>query len=195
MTREEAGQIICQMSGDFHADAVWLETERLILRPLNREDLWDLHALRTQPEVARMAGWQVSDNLEATEKWLQESICDGENLAVVLKETGRMVGTLSLQKRPWHIYPIDRNLRGRELGCDLGKEYWGRGLMPEALKALCRFCFETLHYDFLTAGHFVGNRQSRRVIEKCGFTMLFEDDRRLPSGQTVHLCTYILERR
>ena len=60
------------------------------------------------------------------------------------------------------------------MGYVIGKDHWGRGLMPEAVKAVIAYCFETLHYDFLTCGHFLRNSQSRRVIEKCGFRFLKE---------------------
>ena len=44
--------------------------------------------------------------------------------------------------------------------------------MPEAVKEVIRYCFDTLHWDWVTCAHFISNRQSRRVIEKCGFTYL-----------------------
>ena len=54
----------------------------------------------------------------------------------------------------------------------LSKAYWGRGLMPEAVNEVIRYCFAELGAELLTVGHFEGNEQSRRVIEKCGFTFL-----------------------
>ena len=60
------------------------------------------------------------------------------------------------------------------MGYILSKEYWGRGLMPEAVKAVIHYCFQVLGYDYVTCGHFQRNSQSRRVIEKCGFQFLEE---------------------
>lgn len=51
----------------------------------------------------------------------------------------------------------------------LSKDYWGKGLMPEALNEVIRYCFEDLKLDFLVCGHFTDNNQSKRVQEKCGF--------------------------
>ena len=62
--------------------------------------------------------------------------------------------------------------KGREIGYVLSKDYWGQGLMPEAVKAVISWCFESLHYDFLICCHFDWNVQSKRVIEKCGFRFL-----------------------
>ena len=46
--------------------------------------------------------------------------------------------------------------------------------MPEAVQAVIDYCFRELRYDYLTCAHFVRNGQSRRVIEKTGFTFLKE---------------------
>ena len=64
------------------------------------------------------------------------------------------------------------DFKGREIGYVLAKDYWGRGLMPEAVKAVIDWMFEHTDIDFLTCGYFVHNRQSKRVQEKCGFHFL-----------------------
>ena len=51
----------------------------------------------------------------------------------------------------------------------LGKPYWGRGLMPEAVNAVKALLFDELDLDFLTCGYYEYNAQSKRVQEKCGF--------------------------
>ena len=51
----------------------------------------------------------------------------------------------------------------------LSRDYWGKGLMPEAVQAVIRWLFDEEHLDFIIVGHFDWNRQSRRVVEKCGF--------------------------
>ena len=191
MTKEEVRQLVNTMSAPVAPERIRLETSRLILRPLTFGYLADIHAMCSQPEVAQTEGWQCSKNLETSQNRLKEYIEDGETIAVVLKENQRVVGTISLQKRPWQLYPVDRSLKGRELGFDLNKDYWGRGLMPEAVQSLCDFCFAHLGYDFLTAGYFRGNDKSKKAIEKCGFSFLFEDDRTLPRGDTVHIFTFI----
>lgn len=191
MSKEEIGSIIKTMSAPVDINQVHLETPRLLLRPLTAADLADVHAICSQPEVAGTAGFPLCENLEMSRNRLKEYMDDGETVAVVLKEDRKMIGTISLQKRNWQMYPLDRTLKGRELGFDLNKDYWGRGLMPEAVECLCNWCFEAWDYDFLTAGYFQGNSKSQRAIEKSGFTFLFEDDRTLPNGNTMHILTYI----
>ena len=188
---ENTHKIIRQMSAPFGAASVTLETERLCLRPVNQNDLSDIHEIVSDPEVAETAGFAVSDNIEASVKRMLEYMDDNETLAVILKENNKMIGTVSLQKRDWTKYPLDRKMKGRELGFDLNRQYWGQGLMPEAVKAVCHYCFAKLDYDFLTAGYFLGNRKSERAIEKCGFIFLFEAEHEHPGFWKKMIRTYI----
>jgi RimJ/RimL family protein N-acetyltransferase len=51
----------------------------------------------------------------------------------------------------------------------LGRAHWGRGLMPEAVEAVCRWAFDTVP-TLLEVGTTVAeaNVASARVLEKCG---------------------------
>lgn len=181
-----------KMTAPFDAGAVQIETDRLLLRSIRESDLQDLHEITTVPEIADMNGWTRSESLENTREFLQRHIREKETLALVLRENGKMVGTFSIQPRYWEGYPIDRTLRGREFGFDLNRDYWGRGLMPEALRAVTSYCLNTLHFDFVTCGHFLRNGRSSRVIEKCGFQFLFEAKHTLPTGVKEQIRTYII---
>ena len=59
--------------------------------------------------------------------------------------------------------------KGREIGYVLSKDYWGRGLMPEAVKEVIKYLFEVVNLDVIFCGHFLSNTRSGRVQEKCGF--------------------------
>ena len=184
-------RIFHQMNAPFDVTGVRLETERLILRPMEEGDLSGFHELSSLPEVAEFSGWVCSETLEDTRKRLERHLSDKESFALVLKETGEFIGTFSLQARNWASYPMDHRLRGREFGFDLHSSYWGRGLMPEAVEAVAKHCFEDLGYDFVSAGHFQGNGRSARVIEKCGFQFLFDEMHTMPVDRLVNIRTYI----
>ena len=170
---------------------VHLETDRLILRPWRESDFEDFYAYTGDEAVAPGMGWTRMTNREDARKFFPKYLEGNESFALELKETGRVIGDVSIQPRPWEMYPIDRTLRGRELGFGIVSTHWGRGLMPEAVRAVMAWCFETLGYDFITCGHFRGNDQSRRVITKCGFSHLFDAPHTLPSGKTFDISTYI----
>ena len=188
---ENTGKLIRKMSAPVDAASITLETDRLLLRPVNQNDLYDIHEFSSDPDVAELTGFQRSVDLDMSAKRMLEYMDDNETLALVLKENNKMIGTVSLQKRNWWEYPINRSLKGRELGFDLNKMYWGQGLMPEAVGCICDYCFGVLCYDFLTAGYFLGNHQSARAIEKCGFQFLYEAEHENPGKWKKMIRTHI----
>jgi len=56
------------------------------------------------------------------------------------------------------------------VGYWLGEEFWGRGVMTEAVTAVTNFCFENFPLRRISAEVFANNRASARVLEKAGFT-------------------------
>ena len=56
-----------------------------------------------------------------------------------------------------------------EIGHWIGVPFWGKGLIPEAVRELVRHGFEDLKLDKIWCGYFDGNEKSKRVQEKCGF--------------------------
>ena len=57
-----------------------------------------------------------------------------------------------------------------EMGYWLGEEFWGRGVMTEAVTAVTNFCFENFPLRRISAEVFANNPASVRVLEKAGFT-------------------------
>lgn len=156
------------MTAPFDVTDIVLETPRLWLRPWSMEDLEDFFAYASVDGVGQMAGWSPHRSREESLEILQLFILEKKTFALVWKENGHVIGSLGLEL-PNGVPEEAKPLSGREVGYVLSKEYWGRGVMPEAVKAVVDFCFQTLDYDWLTCAHFLWNQQSRRVIEKCGF--------------------------
>lgn len=179
------------VTGPFDATKVTLETERLILRPLQEGDVEDFHEIVSDPEIADLSGFECRHSLAETRAYLNRMIRCGDILAADLKENGKMVGIFALRSRCWEKYPISPTLIGRECGFELNRSYWGRGLMPEALRAVTSYCFDALHYDFITASYFPRNTRSSHMIQKCGYALLFEDNLTLPGDRKERVHTYI----
>ncbi len=145
-----------------------IETERLILRPWRESDLADFYEYASVDGVGQMAGWLPHRDMEESKMILNMFIEEKKTLALELKDSGKVIGSIGLETRDADL-GIPEDLMGREIGYVLNKDYWGRGLMPEAVKAVIDYCFAELQFDWLTCGHFIRNNQSRRVVEKCGF--------------------------
>ena len=61
--------------------------------------------------------------------------------------------------------------RTAELGYYLAEEYWGKGIMTDAVRQLCNIIFQQTDIIRIFAEPFAFNKGSRRVLEKNGFTL------------------------
>ena len=171
---------------------VILETDRLILREWQESDLNDFFEYASVDGVGQMAGWQPHKNIEESKFVLDMFIREGKTFAVVLKENNKAIGSVGIEKLSTEIDSYE-NMTGRELGYVLNKDYWGQGLMPEAVKAVINYCFETAGCDYLLCSCSPQNIQSARVIEKCGFRFVLEKVRKLTDGSTRAARYHILD--
>ena len=146
---------------------VVLRTDRLTLRPWKETDLEDLFAYASVDGVGQMAGWVPHRNPEESRNILSRFISGKKTFA--LEYQGKVIGSLGIEEYSEEYYPELSQLQGRELGYVLSKDYWGQGFMPEAVRAVIQYLFETEELDFIIVGHFDWNDRSRRVVEKCGF--------------------------
>ena len=159
------------MNAPIDVTNIIIETPRLLLRPWRETDLDDFYAFASVPGVGEKAGWNHHQSIEESRWILGSFIKHKKTFALELKENEKVIGSLGLEPRDEHA-GLPAELMGREIGYVLSKDYWGRGLMPEAVKAVIDYCFDVLDYDYLTCGHFDHNDRSRRVVEKCGFKFL-----------------------
>lgn len=159
------------MNAPIDVTNIRIETPRLVLRSWEKSDLQDMFEYASVPGVGEMAGWNHHKSIEESEKILNMFIKEKKTLAIFHKESGKVIGSLGIEM----LGPLEEvppSFKGREIGYVLHKEYWGKGLMPEAVRAVMDYCFTELKYEFLTCAHYTRNMQSKRVIEKCGFQFL-----------------------
>ncbi len=156
------------MIADFDLTGVLIETERLILREWNINDLDDIYEYAKVPGVGKMAGWPAHESIEISREILNTFISEKKVFAIVLKDENKAIGSIGIEKFKFPAM-VESPYKGREIGYVLNKDYWGKGIMPEACKGVISYLFDKLDYDFLLCGHFLWNSQSARVIEKCGF--------------------------
>ena len=112
----------------------------------------------------------------------------------VLELNGKVIGSLGIETYNPEKYPDLELLQGRSIGYVLSKNYWGQGFMPEAVKAVQQYLFETVGLDFLLISHFVWNGQSRRVIQKSGFRYLQTSIHETHYGTKEPTLEYILRK-
>lgn len=158
------------MNATFRINGLTIETERLLLRPFEPADLYDFNEYASVEGVGEMAGWIHHQSIEKTQEILEHFIAEDKTFAIVLKENSKVIGSLGIEKYGMEEALTEFNgYKGRELGYVLSKEYWGKGIMPEAVGSVIDYLFNDLNFDFLTCGYYDFNNQSKRVQEKCGF--------------------------
>jgi len=141
-----------------------LETERLILRKFVRPDLDAFYAYCQHPEVGPNAGWKPHESIEESLKYLEMMMEGNEVLAIVDKISNKVIGSVGMHEDTM------RNTKGvKMVGYVLAKEFWGKGMMTEAVKEVMRHAFEVEHLELISVQHFANNAKSKRVIEKLGF--------------------------
>jgi ribosomal-protein-alanine N-acetyltransferase len=158
------------MNAEFKINGKIIETNRLVLRPFKQSDLEDFFEYSSVEGVGEMAGWHHHENKQKSQEILNLFIEEDKTFAICLKSSGKVIGSLGVEK-----YGLEEKLTefngylGREIGYVLSKDYWGNGLMPEAVSAVINYLFNEVGLDFLICGYFLFNGQSKRVQEKCGF--------------------------
>lgn len=156
---------------------VIIETRRLIIRPWKKEDLDDFYEYASVNGVGQRAGWNPHKSKEESQEILNLFIEHKITFALELKRNKKVVGSIGLERIEIDLGEPYTSLWGREIGYVLSKEYWGQGLMPEAVMNVMEYCYKELNCEFLQCSHAFGNEQSKRVIEKAGFQYVQDCER------------------
>lgn len=139
----------------------------MILRPWTEADAPELYKYAKDERIGPIAGWPPHTSVENSLEIIRTVFAVPETYAVVLKSTGKPVGSAGIMFKDNASAPLAEN--EAEIGYWIGVPYWGQGLIPEAVRCLLRRCFVDLGLRAVWCGYYDGNEQSKRVQEKCGF--------------------------
>ena len=144
-----------------------LETERLLLRRVDSNDIKEIFALRSNPETMKY----IPRPLVKTDEDALEHIAmidskidsnEGINWAITLKDNPKLIGVIG------HYRIKPENYRA-ELGYMLLPEYHGKGIVSEAVKEAVKYGFQVMKLNSLEAIIDPDNHASAKVLEKNGF--------------------------
>ena len=175
-----------------------LYTQRLILRDFAQTDLVDFNRYCSVEGVGEMAGWSCHKSMEESQEILSRFIAEGHTYCLEDNLSHVVIGSIGIEEKNNEIFDIVRQkgLFGTivEIGYVLEKQHWNKGLMTEAVLRVIDHCFCDLHVDNILVGHFPDNLQSKRVIEKCGFSPLITLEKIYPNqkGEKVDVCLYYM---
>ena len=157
------------MEFEYHLQEIpEFETERLILRKLAFSDVEDVYSFCSNPNVSRPMTWETNDSIEMTKEFLRmvlEGYEKGESgeWAIEWKETGHVIGVAAFIE--WSNVH-----KSAELGYFLSEDYWGRGIVKEALKELIHYGFNELDLNRIDGRCDTDNFGSQKVMKKLGMT-------------------------
>lgn len=144
-----------------------LETERLILRSLSDDDLEDLHAFRSDPEVCRYQGYEPA-TLEESKSFIEwqkdkEFGIAGEwvQVGLELKDQRKLIGDIGLKP--------EQDVRTVEFGISMSRDFQGAGLASEALTAIFDHLFTEKDVHRITAIMDVDNAAMIALAERLDF--------------------------
>ena len=147
-----------------------LNTDRLILRRFTLGDAENMYKnWASDEEVTRFLTWPPHASVEVTKSLLTDWISRYEedsyyNWVIELKESGDVIGSISVVK-------LNENINGADIGYCMSRAHWGKGIMPEALKAVIKYLFCEVGCNRIAASHDVNNPKSGRVMDKAGMKL------------------------
>lgn len=145
-----------------------LETDRLILRRLTKEDAKEAYNNWCSSDVvSKYVLWDKHKNVDETKKlfemWEEEyNENDTFRWIVELKETKELIGTIDVVSKKFLKFSTC------EIGYCYGEKFWNKGYGTEALKRVIKFLFEDVDLEVIFAGHLSNNPASGKVMQKAG---------------------------
>jgi len=144
-----------------------VETERLILRPIQLDDDKDMYEYCSDDDVIKYLWFEKHDSVEFSRYVIDKLFLNRVNVgipeayAIVVKESNKMIGTIDVNQVHFNEVGV--------IGYVIHKDYWGKGIVSEALETLIPILFYHCGFYRLEINHCADNVGSARVIEKAGF--------------------------
>lgn len=150
-------------------DTVNLETERVSIRLVTESDSGCLFKIYSDPmamEYWSSPPFQDESQAKALIKSAIQAFDAGKSLllAIVLKETDELIGTLSL-------FNFHEQSKRAEVGYILSRLFWRKGIMGETFEAILDFCFDQMKLNRLEADIDPNNGASSALLKKQGFVV------------------------
>ena len=166
-----------------HQGTQVLTTMRLTLRPFTPGDAEDMYRnWASDPEVTKFLTWPTHASVDVS-RWVCNDWArhcaepDFYNWAIVYD--GQPIGSMAVVEH-------DDRVGKAQIGYCIGRNWWHRGLVSEALQAVMDFLFDEVGYDRIEARHDPRNPHSGGVMRKCG--MKFEGTQRQSDWNNQGVC-------
>lgn len=144
-----------------------IETSRLVLKEIIESDDKDIFEIFSDDEVMKYYDIEPLKALEEAKELIQQldrriKNKKGIRWGIHLKDNYKLIGTCGYQSLSTQSFRA-------EIGYELSKEYWGQGLMQEALQSIIDFGINDLSLNRIQALVEPENIKSINLLRKIGF--------------------------
>jgi ribosomal-protein-alanine N-acetyltransferase len=145
-----------------------LETERLLLRRVNKDDVDEIFALRSDEKIMKYIPRPLAKNLEDALEHIATIDAkidqnEGINWGITLKNSSKIIGIIG-------HYRIQTDNYRAEVGYILNPDYHNCGYISEAVKRVVSYGFNEMQLHSIEAVIDPNNAASEKVLQKCGFS-------------------------
>ena len=145
-----------------------LTTKRLRLRQLRPDDAADVFAISSDEQVMEFFEQQPHHSLQDTQELIQKVQMRYEQResirwCITLQGEDRVIGACD-------FHHFSHEFRRAETGYDLHRDFWRKGIMSEAMKAILTYGFTELDLNRVEAIIDIRNERSKGLLLKLGFT-------------------------
>lgn len=161
-----------------------LATPRLALRPMRVDDAPDVFAYAVEPDVLRYTTGTTPAHVDETSAFLRGALSapDTRMWAIQLRDDPIVIGAIELG---FASPPVG------SIHYALARPHWRRGLMTEAVTAVCDWAFASVpHMTEIRTSVVEVNFASARVLEKCGFSRIGSAREDWPAARSVTLTLF-----
>jgi len=150
-----------------HIGTMELNTERLILRRFSINDAENMiKNWANDDDVTKYLTWPTHNSIEVTKYVLKDWIKNYENndfynWAIILKEINEPIGSIGAVEKNDDIKMV-------HIGYCIGKNWWNKGIVSEALNELIKYFFEKVGVNRIESRYDPANENSGKVMAKCG---------------------------
>lgn len=153
-----------------------IETDRLLLREVFESDVNAIFDCWMQDEdVSRYMWWKASNDISEAQGFVDFELQNIDNdkwkrWIIELKDTGEIIGTCL-------VFYNDEDIENHwDISYNLGKKYWGKGYVTEAMREVMKFAEHELQMRECITTYAKVNTASACVLRKLGFV----DEKEIP---------------
>jgi len=152
-----------------------LETDRLLLRPLEISDAEAMFAMDNNPLVHKYLWQNPTQEISETIKIIEyvQKQYDENNIgrfATILKETGEFIGWTGIKYINDHVENGNTNFY--DYGYRLDEKFWNKGYATEASHAWLDYGFNQMNIDIMNAYTHSENGASNHILQKVGMNFV-----------------------